>query len=348
MIEPQNNLKSRHLASVQQIVDIQPIENADSIELVKILGWSVVTKKGQFKIGDPVVMFEIDSILPKTEDFEFLKDKHYKVKTSRMRGAISQGLCMPLSILPEGHYELGDDVTEILGVTKYEKPIPVQLRGRVRCPIHRLAVPKTEEVRVQNIPDVLERHKGKVFYLTEKIDGANMNIYLDPETGLHVCSRNVDLKQETIHPRNGDSYWRYTLDHNLEEILKQLGGTVALQGELCGEGIQGNKYKLKGLHYRVFNMWDMVNHVYLDYQVMVDAVETFGLGSEFLVPSLGQLELNHTVDELVSMADGVSKLADGVPREGIVFRPVQETIDYKIGRLSWKAISKKFLLEYKE
>ena len=60
----ETNQKSRHLASIQQIVDIQPIQNADSIELARVLGWNVVVKRDQFKIGDPIVYLEIDSITP--------------------------------------------------------------------------------------------------------------------------------------------------------------------------------------------------------------------------------------------------------------------------------------------
>lgn len=340
---------SRKMASIKTIKNVQPISDANAIELATIDGWQSVIRKDQFRVGDRVIFIEPDALLPNTPEFEFMRLKKFRVKTCRLRGALSQGICMDPSILPEGlgPYEEDFDVSEILGIKKYEPPIPIHLRGRVRCPIYRLAVPKTDETRVQNIPDVLERHTGKQFYMTEKLDGTSCSVFLDPETGLHVCSRNVDLAPDHEHKYNGTAYWDYCTDHNIEEILKTLGGTISLQGELFGEGIQKNKYQLKGLHYRVYNFWDMTNHCYLERQVMLDTVEAFGLGKDFLVPDLGMLTLNHSVNDLLRMANGTSKLAD-VPREGIVFRSIPEAFDLKIGRLSFKAVSPDFLLHFGE
>lgn len=336
----------RKMAHVERIDQILPHPNADLLEIAKILGWNVIVKKGEFQPGDLCVYSEIDSIMPPKPEFEFLKDKKYKIKTIKLRGIMSQGICLPMSFLPESNYSLGEDVSEILGITKYEKQIPAQLRGRIRGNFPR-AIPKTDEERVQNIPDVLERHKGKRLRIKEKIDGTSMSVFLDPETGMHVCSRNLDLAPDHEHKWNGDSYWRYANEHNLEEILKQLGGTIALQGELFGNGIQGNKYCLKDIQYRVFNMYDITNHKYLENDVMLDAVETFGLGKDFLVPYLGEIELDHTVEDILKLADGTSTLAD-IPREGIVLRSVPEDTDFKLGRLSFKAINDSFLLKYKE
>lgn len=342
------NQKSRHLASIQQVVNIRTIPGAKNIEVTRILGWDIVTRMGQFKIGDPVVFFEIDSILPQTPEFEFMKDKHYKVKTAKfLKIQISQGLCMPLSILPPGKYAVGDDVTEILGVTKYEKPIPVQLRGRVRGRFP-MGIHRTDEVRIQNCPDVLERNKGKTFQISEKLDGTSCTMFLDPETGLHVCSRTLDLAPDFEHKFNGTIYWSVAKNINAEEILKALGKTIAVQGEIIGPKIQDNKYELKEHQFRVFNLWNMVSNCYLEHDVMMDALEGLGLPKDFYVPYLGTIELNHTVDEIVQMAAGRSVLNENTLREGLVFRSVPESIDYEIGRLSFKAISPEFNLHYKE
>ena len=340
---------TRKLASIQQILDITEIDNAENIVLATIEGWRSIIKRGQFNIGDNVIFCEPDSILPQQKEFgDFAKDKSYRIKTCKLRGVISQGICFPTNILPkEVTLESGTDVTDLLGITKYEKPIPIQLRGRMRGTISRLSVPKTDETRVQNIPGVLERHRGMIFKMKEKFDGTSMSIYIDPETGMHVCSRNIDLAPDFEHKWNGDAYWRYATEHNMDEILYQLGNTIALQGELYGEGIQGNPYKLKGIHYAVFNMYDMANHCYLTDAVMKDAVQTFGLGKDFLVPDLGQITLNYTVDELLAMADGKSVLSDTL-REGIVFRPETEEVDFEIGRLSFKAVSPRYLLKHGE
>jgi len=338
---------TRKIASIKKILNVSPIPDANSIELATIDGWQSVIKKGQFKPGDQVIFCEPDALLPDKPEFEFMRPKKFRIKTCRLRGALSQGICFPMDLLPTGSYDLGEDVSEILGITKYEPPIPMQLRGRVRCATNRLAVPKTDEIRVQNIPGVLSRHANKVFNITEKIDGTSMSVYLDPETGLHVCSRNIDLAPDHDHKFNGTAYWDYCIQHDMEDVLKTLGGTISLQGELFGEGIQGNKYKLKGLHYRVYNFWDMTNHCYLEQEVMKDTVEAFGLGQDFLVPQLGQITLNHSVSDLLSMATGKSTISD-VLREGLVFRSIPEQTDFEIGRLSFKAISPEFLLKHGE
>src|SRR5579863_8664556 len=115
----------RKLASIQRVLDVQPILNADAIEVLTILGWKVVANKGEHKVGDLVVYCEVDSILPEKPEFEFLRKNHFRIKTIKLRGQVSQGIVFPLSILPIANNEIvawyeGLDVTERLGITKYE------------------------------------------------------------------------------------------------------------------------------------------------------------------------------------------------------------------------------------
>lgn len=113
-------MAERALAHVEEIVDIQPIPNADKIEVATILGWKVVIAKADnFKVGDKVVYIEIDSKVPERPEFEFLRDRKFRVRTIRLRGQYSQGLIVPLSILGKGNYSIGDNVTEKLGITYY-------------------------------------------------------------------------------------------------------------------------------------------------------------------------------------------------------------------------------------
>ena len=93
-------MAERALAHVEQIVDIQPIPNADRIEVATVLGWKVViAKHDEFKVGDKVIYIEIDSKLPEREEFEFMRDRKFRVRTIRLRGQYSQGLIMPMSLL---------------------------------------------------------------------------------------------------------------------------------------------------------------------------------------------------------------------------------------------------------
>ena len=113
-------MADRALAHVEQIVDIQPIPDADNIEVATVLGWKVViAKKDNFSVGDKIVYIEIDSKVPEKPEFEFLRDRKFRVRTIRLRGQYSQGLIMPLSILSGKNYEVGQDVTKELGVTYY-------------------------------------------------------------------------------------------------------------------------------------------------------------------------------------------------------------------------------------
>jgi len=347
----------RKLASIQVVEKIVPIEGATSIELAQILGWSVIVKKSEFAPGDSIIYCEPDSVLPELPPYEFLRKgcfvnngavRGHRIRTLKLSkfGVISQGIVFPLTLLPDSHYTIGEDVTQILGIVKFDKPVPVQLKGKVRG-TRPSFVPRTDEMRIQAVPNVLTRNKGKVFQISEKCDGTNANYFMDPETGLHACSREMDLHPGEPHKFCGNSYWKYALDHNMDEVLYQFGN-VALQGELLGPGIQSNKYNLSELVYRVFNVYDIQNKKYMELDQILDAVDTFGLGKDFTVPYLEQVTLDHSVEELLTMADGRSKLNGDTWREGIVLRSVPEQLDQELGRLSFKCISRRFQLAYGE
>ena len=111
----------RALAHIEEIMSLSPIEGADRIEVAQVLGWKVVVKKGEFQVGEKVVYIEIDSRVPASNPyFSFLQDRKYKVKTIKLRGQISQGLIVPMDVLPRADYNIGDDVTDVLGITKIE------------------------------------------------------------------------------------------------------------------------------------------------------------------------------------------------------------------------------------
>ena len=110
----------RKLASIKTISEIHPIPNKDRIELAIVEGWQIIVKKDEFKVGGRCVFVEIDSILPEKPEFEFLRSKKFRIKTMKMSGVISQGICFPLSILPEGNYNIEDDVSDLIGIKKYE------------------------------------------------------------------------------------------------------------------------------------------------------------------------------------------------------------------------------------
>ena len=214
----------RKLASIKEVSDLITIEGRDRIELAIIDGWQVIVKKGEFSRGDKCVYIEIDSVLPEKPEFEFLRSKDFRIRTMKMAGVISQGICFPLSILPEGEYELERDVSDIIGVKQYEKTIddaptetpyrpskyPKWLMrwGWFRKLVSRSNkkasrafpdfISKTDETRLQNMPWILKNKSPMV--CTEKIDGQSGTFALVCHKGLFgrkyeyiVCSRNRRL-----------------------------------------------------------------------------------------------------------------------------------------------------------
>jgi len=378
----------RKLASIQKIREILPIEGADAIELAVVNSWKVVTKKGEFEPGDLCVYFEIDSFLPMEKDFEFLRKSSYKkmgdlegfrLKTIRLRGQVSQGLCLPLSILEKddemkigiskqpwgdqlqlGPYddaiviEEGTDVTEYMCVLKYEPPIPAELSGKVKGGFPGF-IRKTDEERIQNMTGHFERMKSEKYYVTEKLDGSSATYYFrDGVFG--VCSRNLELadpgefvpgtvlcEDGVERPKKENTFWKVAKELFIEEKLGTLEQNYAIQGELIGEGIQGNPYRIKGHTVRIFNVFNIDTQEYLGLEEMREFLGKINVDSNpiEMVPILFEdYTLPETIEEILSQAEGKSVLNSGTEREGIVIRNRDKSI-------SFKAISNNFLLKEK-
>jgi RNA ligase (TIGR02306 family) len=326
----------RTLASIQRIKALAPIAGADAIEKATVLGWQLVVKKDEFLVGDLAVYCEIDCLLPDRPEFEFLKARGMRIRTIRLRGEISQGICFPLSILPPSTQIVeGADVTEVLGVEKYEPPIPASLSGIMKGGFPSF-IPKTDETRVQVLQDLLDKYAGTTCYVTEKLDGSSVTYFLhDGEFG--VCSRNLELLESAEN-----SLWKVARVLQIEEKLRARGGNVALQGEIVGEGIQGNLYKLRGQQVFFFNAFDIDGYRYLDFEAFEALMAALQLQS---VPILDRAyTLVSDIPALVKLGTGHSTLYK-VEREGVVIRPLTEQRDL-IGRVSFKAINPEFLLKH--
>ncbi len=332
----------RKLASIQKIKNIESIEGAEAIEKASVLGWQLVIRKAEFKIGDLCVYFEIDSVLPDRPEFEFIRAKTNRIKTIKLRGQISQGICFPLTILPDGtSVEEDMDVTELLGVTKFEPPIPANLAGEIKG-LFPSSIPKTDETRVQVLEALLKKHEGTSCYITEKLDGSSVTFYLkDNEFG--VCSRNLDLLFN-----ESNSMWKFALENNLEEKLRALNKNIALQGEIIGEGIQKNKYKLRGQTIYFFNVFDIDSYRYFSLNELKSTLSNLNL---LMVPVIDEnYLLENNVAAVIAKSQMKSVFNKDTIAEGIVIRPIEEEMDNYImqGRVSFKAINPNFLIKYDE
>jgi RNA ligase (TIGR02306 family) len=337
---------ARKLATIRKIVSVDDIvftnadgnpEIAQNIVRVKVDGWSCVTQRSNnFMPGDLCVYFEIDSVLPHTNPaFDFLGDKK-RLRTIKLKGQVSQGLVLPLSEIGIMGQD-GDDLTEVLGVTKYEPPISPQLAGQVKGSFPGFLV-KTDEDRIQNVGAFFHRYPDVALEATEKLDGTSFTAYYNNgEFG--VCSRNLDLKES-----EGNAHWIMARKLGLKDKLVSLGFNICIQGELIGPGIQKNRYQLREAQLWVFSIFDINTHTYMDNQRVKILCDSLGLQMvPVVVPSIKLSD--HNVESLLEMADGRSVLAD-TAREGLVFRPIATTIyDDHLGRLSFKVISNKFLLK---
>ncbi len=340
----------RKLASVRKIAEIKPIEGADNIELAIVDGWQCVVKKGEFKPNDLCVYFEIDSFLPIVPAFEFLRKSSYKkmgdkegfrLNTIRLRGKISQGLAIPTEsvyIIPDAQWKvnsLGEDLTELLGIEKYDPPIPAQLSGVMKGSFPSF-IPKTDQERIQNIWNDI-KDSNETFEVTIKLDGTSCTYYLKDGV-FGVCSRNMELVEDT-----NNTLWKLAREYKIEEFLRHNGKNIALQGKVIGERIQSNNEKLKGQHFYLFDIWDIDNQKYYSPIARWDFINNntfYKYDDEIMncVPCLGNIDLERfkTIDDILAYADGPS--LNSLIREGIVCKSF-------ISDLTFKVISNQYLLK---
>lgn len=340
----EGDLKMRKLATIRRIDAINPIPDADAIEVATVGGWKVVVKRGEYSVGDLAVYCEIDSWIPHTiapflskgEPKVYNDVKGERLRTIKLRGQLSQGLLLPRYVVLDkiGEIYEGMDVTDLLGIQKWEAAIPAQLAGEVRGLFPSL-VPKTDQERIQNLTEELKEWQDNSAFTweaTEKLDGTSCTFFLDDSGELHVCSRNLDLKE---NPDN--SLWKVALQHDLRARMIEMGlKNFAIQGELIGEGIQGNKYKLKGQHFFVFDMYAVKSGEYLSHNLRVRYADGLGLKHVPLI-AVGMV-IQEFVQGLLNMAEGKSVLNAMAEREGLVFKCISDP------SISFKAISNRWLL----
>ncbi len=349
----------RKMATIRKIDALRPIEGADAIECAVVGGWTVVTKKGEYAVGDLAVYCEIDSFIPTSIAPFLTKPDNYpkvfegvegeRLRTVKLRGQLSQGLLLPFTAkmaidIGAGpgakftDYE-GTDVSEALGIVKYEAPVPAALAGEVKG-MFPSVIPKTDQERIQNLKVELAEwltNDELHWEVTEKLEGSSMTVYMrDGEVG--VCSRNLDLK-----PNADNSLWRAANKYNLPAKLIGIGRNIAIQGEIVGNGIQGNIYQMRDQDFLVYDIYDIDAGRYFTPGERKAFVAEHGLNhcpvlaySARLTDTLGLTNM----DQILKFAEGKSVMGMiGCEREGVVFKCHEKQV-------SFKAISNKYLLKH--
>lgn len=354
------------LASIEKIHSIQPHPNpeVEKLEIGKIKEWPVVVQKGQFHDDDLVVFIQIDSIVPETNPyFEFMRRQKFKVWSAKFKGAPSQGLVCPVSILPdcklwatvEGKniycYKDGkitdgtpkvcnesDDVTELLGIIKYEKPLDLSIRGDAigGFPTHLISI--TDEENLLNNPQTLDEFRGQECYLTVKADGSSMTVIYE-NGNVRVCSRRLEQKE-------GSGFWVIANTLNLPDKLKVLKMNVAIQAEACGGKIQGNPMGLIKPSFFVFNVKELDTGKWYGYYEMVNFCSGLQIPMvlSFCKPFI--FDETWTIEKLQKIANIAVYMTDGgqiKKAEGVVLRPTTPKFSAVLGHtLSVKILNQEY------
>jgi len=349
----------RKLASIRRIDNIKPIENADKIEIAQVGGWNVVVKKGEFEKDGLAIYCEIDCLMPERPEFEFLRAKHFRIRTMKMRGQISQGIIFPLSILgdKQNDFKEDEDISEYLGITKYEPPISPQLMGMAKGNFPTYLIPKTDEERIQNILNILIEMKDKLCYITQKETGTSFTAYhhivnnmeiSEQEQYIGVCSRNLELKNEAFPGSDVNIYWKiakqYDIENKLKKFYSDTGRNIAIQGEITGNGIEKNPLGLpRNIHQlHLFNVYFIDEHRYANYEDFISVAKILEIPT---VDVIYRGMFNFDLQQLLKMAEGKYPNTNN-EREGIVIRPIEETFSETLqGRMSFKVINNLYLLK---
>ena len=357
----------RKLASIVTISKVRQIPDADKLDVVEMEGkaWRVVTARGDFKPGDQAVYFEIDSALPADDPrYGFLRerclksfrDKHgrvlkevLRIRTLKLRGVISQGLLMPIGLFPElAAIMNGYDEDEILHVEHFDE-IAEQMRAALdtRCKSTGRRegnfpawIPKTDEERIQNLADWCQDKRGVRFEVTEKNDGSSMTAFfapsMRPEQPFGVCSRNFELKRD-----EENVWWQTALKYGLEAKLRETGREIAVQGELVGPGVNGNRDLYTEHEFHVFRIWGIASGCYVPSGERVELCKAMGLPHVKVIdPAMDVFTELPTVDDILLFAEGTTDR--GNEREGLVFKEADSKWP-----CSFKAVSSRYLLKIK-
>jgi RNA ligase (TIGR02306 family) len=338
-------MPERTMATVEPIVSVTPIPGADSIEAATVRGWTVVVRKGEFAAGDLCVYIELDAFLPVDDPrFSFLAARGVKhwddraghvLRTAKLRGIYSQGLAIAVDQFPElvdpaALSGTGVDIADVLGIVKYEPPLPADLAGRALGLFPTRFAPRTDAERVQNLVDRFEELRTAATWMaTEKVDGTSVT-YIRDGGVLRVCSRNLELA-----PADG-TQWRIAEQLGIFDLLDD---GDACQGELYGDGIQGNPLKVRGHHFAMFALWR--NRRPLPRALWPSALAAHAA-------PVYDLMLPATVADAVEQADGIESLiAPGRLAEGIVWHSATgDTFAELEGRGCFKVISNRWLLKH--
>jgi RNA ligase (TIGR02306 family) len=324
------------IVPVTTIEALKPHPNADRLELAQVLGWQLVVPRGQYQVGQKLVYFPIDTILPLELSEKIGVTKYLskqRIRCAKLRGEPSFGLVIP----PDEDWPLGENVAEFYGARKYEPPVRVTAGDAEKD--HPLFVAYTEIENMRNFPALFE--SGESVILSEKVHGTQCRVgWIEGE--LMAGSKQVRRKRPEEDRFAGNIYWFPLSLEPVRTLLETLGRDhrqVILFGEVYGSKIQSFHYGLHGrVGFRVFDL--LLDGHYLDWPDFLEICAQHGVET---VPVLATLPFD--LNEIKRFSEGKTQLMqqDAHIREGVVVRPLRERRDPRLGRVILKYVSDTYL-----
>ena len=338
--------KHRKLASVQVITSLTPMGKKNEEELATVLGWKVLVRANKFKVGEKIIYFEIDSVLPNDKKWtKGIKPKNLHVQTVKRYNEISQGMILKLDTLLKVDYNMkideleeGHDLTELLEIKKYDENSEDAIKEKEKKFPSEI-IEKSDEIRLQSNLNYIDLFLGKEFYSSLKYDGSSATYLIVPETNkFKVCSRNMGISEDEKNIYND-----IAVKYDIKNKLIKAGGIYAIQGEVYGPKVNGNPLKVPDLRIAVYTIKNIKNNYYLGLEEMRKVCKDLDLP---IVQVIEEGVFNYkTVEELIEKSKGNYPDTDR-PREGLVYR-LKEDWNKDGKRLSFKVINDDYLIKSK-
>lgn len=333
------------LATIEKINVLREHPNADKLEIVEVLGYQCVVPKGLHKEGDIIVYIQPDVVLPNDQEWaeEYIKYSPKRVKAVKLRGIFSEGVVASLSKFDIHNMKsffgisftgvnyddyIGREISEEIGVTKYEPPLPPNESAVGGLPYQ---MAKTDEERFENLGDKLPY--GEVVDITLKIDGQSATYgYNVEDDKFFVTGRRFEIDAEeenrySIHaPKVKEAIISYCKKYNI---------SLAFRGESYGNGIQGseqNVHSSKPHSIAFYSVWNLGERGYENKgsdHYFLNACDKAGLDTVEVL----EKDVVLTPEIVEKYSKGIKKLPNGDPFEGVVI---------KHARGSFKVINKHY------
>ena len=338
--------KKRKLASVQKITSLTPLDQKNQFQKATILGWNVIVDANTFTVGEKVIYFEADSILPAKKKWtKGKRPKQLRIKSYSKYNIVFHGAIMKLDVLKDvENFNLkledlneGFDLTEIMEVTKYEED-PEQTAKDLEKKFPSEFIEKSDEIRLQSNPKYFEMFEGKEFYSSLKYDGSSGTFLIHPVTKKFlVCSRNLIIDEN----EKKNIYWDVANKYDMKTKLEKFEGKYAIQGEIYGPKINKNRLEEKEIKIAVFTIKNIIDNYYLDFKELVQVCKDMELPMVEVIEE-GIFKYK-TVEEMVNKSKGLYP-GTNYPREGLVYRLKENWNKGKI-RASFKVINDDYLVK---